>query len=263
MSLSTGEVSFRVHATKSLRVKEAVDCSDTRKRCLFESFASSSAHLLCPPGTGLVRDDIGNKQFVGCLPCPPGSTQLVQRATRECAPCRSEFESCNRDRVKMKQGLMSEEVENVTASNLHVHHCPNPHACPGGQVPQNRFGKQMCKVGHVGNGCLMCNASTHAAFDSDALSCTRCATSQLRQFTQCLCLVGDRKGLTHHVERFVCTVILTALPGFPFTVVFAIYVTRCTLKPRVRFGYMIFRDLGIFLIAYRGGLKAAEQKDLV
>ncbi|CAK9032829.1 unnamed protein product [Durusdinium trenchii] len=205
------DVSFRVHATKSLRVKEAVDCSDTRKRCLFESFASSSAHLLCPPGTGLVRDDIGNKQFVGCLPCPPGSTQLVQRATRECAPCRSEFESCNRDRVKMKQGLMSEEVENVTASNLHVHHCPNPHACPGGQVPQNRFGKQMCKVGHVGNGCLMCNASTHAAFDSDALSCTRCATSQLRQFTQ--------------------------------------------------FGYMIFRDLGIFLIAYRGGLKAAEQKD--
>lgn len=185
---------FKAKATKGIIVEESVDCGNATGRCLWVATGSNrvTVNLWCARGTGLVNK-FGSGQRAdsekSCLPCMPSHMQLIERTTQPCALCPDAVATCEPGRIILKEGYMSPEVDNIINNSLRIHHCPNPHACPGGQVPRLENGMAMCRTGHVHDGCLLCNRSTHGAADADALSCTRCATSVTRQTLQLLVLI--------------------------------------------------------------------------
>jgi len=155
----------------ALTVRGPFDCKTANHSCFLYAESVQVAKVVCPRGSGLHMQS----NAAGCDVCDRQYMQLKDSATLPCTLCPGEgTKRCEPGQIEMQKGFMI-EVLNSDTSDLKVHHCLNPKACPGGLLPDSAS-MPMCTPGYTGKACLFCEAM-HATSDADVLSCVKCAST--------------------------------------------------------------------------------------
>ncbi|CAE7822474.1 pmpB [Symbiodinium sp. CCMP2456] len=170
VSTSSFQDMFEVEAGRLL-AHEALDCSRLAE-CKFK------AKTLPPMSEIQCSMTSGRASGHGSISCERCLEGMV-RWNETCMACPTGAQQCEVNSLVLRAGTM------VSLTNIsHSLYCPNPSACPGGDVEG-----PLCLLGHQGPGCADCEEEYFRS-DGSVLVCSKCDASSAGLGKQLLLMVG-------------------------------------------------------------------------